>query len=175
MTQGILKAGYNIDSMLLAYANKDIDWRESHNWNCNNNQPPTETNTYFGATTHPFEVVGFLSCVAQFHPLLTRFDCIQVVFFKKHWDSGDVQKEAFDRYSKWIMQSTRVGKLLDAIDRGEIELAGTVQEELNSLQEAPRTFDPFLPHFQLIEDLSKTKASTEPESESVSKSESSKT
>jgi len=55
MNIAIFKAGYTIDSLLLAY--QEMDWTNRSNWGCNDNQHPSRSNTYFGVTQHPLETV----------------------------------------------------------------------------------------------------------------------
>merc|ERR1711865_584445 len=49
------KAGYTIDSLLLAY--QGVDWTNRSNWGCNDNEHPSRSGTYFGVTQHPLETV----------------------------------------------------------------------------------------------------------------------
>ena len=55
MNTAIFKAGYTIDSLLLAY--QGLDWTNRSNWGCNGNQHPSRSGTYFGVTQHPLETV----------------------------------------------------------------------------------------------------------------------
>jgi len=55
MNIAIFKAGYTIDSLLLAY--QGLDWTNRSNWGCNDNQHPSRSGTYFGVTQHPLETV----------------------------------------------------------------------------------------------------------------------
>ena len=55
MNIAIFKAGYTIDSLLLAY--QGLDWTNRSNWGCNGNQHPSRSGTYFGVTQHPLETV----------------------------------------------------------------------------------------------------------------------
>ena len=55
MNTAIFKAGYTIDSLLLAY--QGLDWTNRSNWGCNDNQHPSRSGTYFGVTQHPLETV----------------------------------------------------------------------------------------------------------------------
>jgi hypothetical protein len=51
----ILEAGYNIDSFLWRY--QGIDWRESHNWQCNAALSPIGKRTLDGITAPTHELV----------------------------------------------------------------------------------------------------------------------
>ena len=55
MNIAIFKAGYTIDSLLLAY--QGMDWTNRSNWGCNDNEHPSRSGTYFGVTQHPLETV----------------------------------------------------------------------------------------------------------------------
>ena len=55
MNIAIFKAGYTIDSLLLAY--QGVDWTNRSNWGCNDNEHPSRSGTYFGVTQHPLETV----------------------------------------------------------------------------------------------------------------------
>merc|ERR1711865_323224 len=55
MNIAIFKAGYTIDSLLLAY--QEMDWTNRSNWGCNDNEHPSRSGTYFGVTQHPLETV----------------------------------------------------------------------------------------------------------------------
>ena len=55
LTAAILKAGYTIDSLQLAYEN--VDWRDESKWSCNQGNHPSRERTYFGISLHPLEVI----------------------------------------------------------------------------------------------------------------------
>ncbi len=51
----ILNKGYSIDCMLSKYQN--IDWRDSNNYNLNNNIHPSRKGSFFGNSIIPYEVI----------------------------------------------------------------------------------------------------------------------
>lgn len=51
----ILKHGYSIDCMIRKYQN--IDWRDSKNYNLNNNKHPSRKNSFYGNSLNPYEVI----------------------------------------------------------------------------------------------------------------------
>ena len=56
MSRTILKAWYNLDSLLLAY--EGVDWQNQSNWECNHMIPPARHQQYGdGISIHPLEVV----------------------------------------------------------------------------------------------------------------------
>lgn len=55
MSRAIFKAGYSIDSLLLAY--EGVDWTNQKNWGCNKHAFPSRPRSYFGITEHPLETV----------------------------------------------------------------------------------------------------------------------
>jgi len=54
----ILQNGYNVGSMLMAYANRRVEWVSQGNWECGYNLPSSRENWYFGSTLHPLEVAS---------------------------------------------------------------------------------------------------------------------
>ena len=55
LSRCILKNGYSIDCMLPRYQN--IDWRDPKNYNLNDNVHPSRTNSYFGTSINPYDVI----------------------------------------------------------------------------------------------------------------------
>lgn len=55
LSNTILKNGYSIDCMLSKY--KDINWRDSNNYNMNNNIHPSRENSFYGKSIDPYEVI----------------------------------------------------------------------------------------------------------------------
>ena len=55
LSKCILENGYSIDCMLPKYQN--IDWRNPKNYDLNNNIHPSRTNSYFGTSINPFDVI----------------------------------------------------------------------------------------------------------------------
>jgi hypothetical protein len=55
LSKCILKNGYSIDCMLSKY--KNIDWRNSSNYNMNNNIHPSRKNSFYGNSINPYEVI----------------------------------------------------------------------------------------------------------------------
>lgn len=51
----ILKHGFSIDCMLPKY--KNIDWRNSCNYNLNNNIHPSRKNSFYGQSINPYDVI----------------------------------------------------------------------------------------------------------------------
>ncbi|KAL3154058.1 hypothetical protein ABBQ32_013603 [Trebouxia sp. C0010 RCD-2024] len=51
----VLKAGYNIDSLMLRY--QGVDWRDRSNWKCNAGFSPYAENHYDGLSIEPLEAV----------------------------------------------------------------------------------------------------------------------
>ena len=51
----ILKNGYSIDCMLRKY--QGIDWTNTNNWNHNNNIHPSRSNSFYGNSINPYEVI----------------------------------------------------------------------------------------------------------------------
>lgn len=71
----ILNNGYSIDCMLRKYQN--IDWRDSSNYNNNCNIHPSRTNSFYGCSIQPYEVI----------------------FHKWHWDLyGNVNFDIIEQY-----------------------------------------------------------------------------
>ena len=84
MNVAIFKAGYTIDSLLLAY--QGVDWTNRSNWGCNDNLHPSRSGTYYGVSQHPLETV----------------------FVKVEWDHGDgtldkIMPEYVDAYTNFEM------------------------------------------------------------------------
>jgi len=78
LTTTVMSAGFEIDSLELAY--QGVNWNDRSNWNCNQNRHPHKIGTYFGITLNPLEVI----------------------FHKPHWHDGN--RPAFqetEAYSKW--------------------------------------------------------------------------
>ena len=55
LATSLLKAGKNINCLLLKYG--DLDWRSTKTWSCNNFYHPTVNGSYEGISVHPLEVV----------------------------------------------------------------------------------------------------------------------
>merc|ERR1712217_859666 len=53
MSRAIFKAGYTIDSLLLAY--DGVDWTDKQYRNCNQNKFPARPHNYFGISEFPLE------------------------------------------------------------------------------------------------------------------------
>ena len=51
----IFKNGYSIDCMIRKY--QGIDWRNSKNYNLNNNKHPSRKNSFYGNSINPYEVI----------------------------------------------------------------------------------------------------------------------
>lgn len=51
----ILKNGYSIDCMIRKY--QGIDWRDSKNYNLNNNEHPSRKNSFYNNSLNPYEVI----------------------------------------------------------------------------------------------------------------------
>ena len=51
----ILKHGYTIDCMLPRYQN--MDWKDSKNWNLNNNMHPSRQHSFYGSSINPYDVI----------------------------------------------------------------------------------------------------------------------
>jgi hypothetical protein len=51
----ILKHGYSIDCMIRKYQN--INWRDPNNYNLNNNIHPSRTNSFYGESLNPYELI----------------------------------------------------------------------------------------------------------------------
>jgi hypothetical protein len=51
----ILNNGYSIDSMIPKYQN--INWRDSINYNLNNNIHPSRKNSFYGCSINPYDVI----------------------------------------------------------------------------------------------------------------------
>jgi len=68
----ILEANYNVDSLLMAYANKRVDWADRKNWLCGDTQPSSRVGWYFGHTLHPLEV-GYCSVQSNTSSILRLY------------------------------------------------------------------------------------------------------
>jgi hypothetical protein len=55
LTDVLLKNGFSIDSLLIAY--EGIDWSDSSEWHCNNFTHPSRRGSYFGISINPLEVI----------------------------------------------------------------------------------------------------------------------
>lgn len=55
LTISLFEAGYTIDTLMAMY--RGVDWRDEHNWRCNNNVHPSRHATYDGLSMHPYETV----------------------------------------------------------------------------------------------------------------------
>jgi len=55
LASSLIKAGLNIDTMLLKYGN--LDWRNTKTWGCNYLKHPTNNGSYEGISVHPLESV----------------------------------------------------------------------------------------------------------------------
>lgn len=95
LTDVVMRYGFTIDSLLLAYA--DRNWSDEKNWYCNNLHHPSRRDTYFGISLSPLEVI----------------------FHKVHWGAAGKNKrtqdaperlpvmlEETERYMKWADTAT---------------------------------------------------------------------
>ncbi len=69
LTSVILSAGYNIDSLLLAY--DGMEWKKDHS--CNLNFHPSRADTYFGISINPIEVIFHKTYWAGERPVSEEF------------------------------------------------------------------------------------------------------
>ena len=56
LTTVVFNHGMTVDSLLSAYQG-GVNWRNSKNWNCNNQIHPSRSGSYFGISIHPMEVL----------------------------------------------------------------------------------------------------------------------
>ena len=54
-SRAILKAGYNLDSLLVRY--QGVDWRKTETWNCNRNMDPLMPRAFDGGSPEAMEVM----------------------------------------------------------------------------------------------------------------------
>ncbi|RMZ57647.1 hypothetical protein APUTEX25_001847, partial [Auxenochlorella protothecoides] len=66
-SEAVLRAGFNIGSLMLRYAG--VDWRDEGVWTCNRGMNPLLDRGYDGANAHPLEVM-FVK--VQHHQVVTR-------------------------------------------------------------------------------------------------------
>ena len=55
LSKCILNHGYSIDCMLPKYQN--VDWRNTNNYNLNNNLHPSRINSFYGYSINPYDVI----------------------------------------------------------------------------------------------------------------------
>lgn len=55
LTDTVMKHGFSIDSLLMAYNGKN--WMDKNEWFCNNFRHPSRRGTYFGISMSPIEVI----------------------------------------------------------------------------------------------------------------------
>lgn len=105
----ILKAGFNLHSMMMRY--KNVDWRDSNNWNCNGNVAPHTPEGNNGSSIDPLEVV-FVKLKAK----------------QQGWESS---KRAL-AYSEMMEHSAKSGCV--ACNSGAIEKRSTMFSKLKAFK-----------------------------------------
>jgi hypothetical protein len=56
LSTSILDAGLNMTTLMTKYG-KDVDWKDTTHWRCNNNVHPSRDGTYDGVSQHPLELL----------------------------------------------------------------------------------------------------------------------
>eukprot|EP00798_Chlamydomonas_sp_ICE-L_P026885 gene26885-4495_t len=130
----MLERGYNIATLMSMYV-EDIDWRNSSNWNCNNNIHPSRHGTYDGIAFHPFETVFVKSSWHVADPYTQRYSKWKL----KHLSGQPGTEGTFDYQNQWKLKhlSGQPGTEGTFDYKNTAMLSGKYTEK--SLQMFPRT------------------------------------